>query len=937
MRSLRVRIFTVAISVFLIGFFSVSIFAQQGVTSASIGGHVEDDSGAIIAGASVAITNLDRNQTVTTDTDEQGRFQFAFLLVGSYQLKVERSGFATYSRKLTLTVGQIIDVPIKLTVAGINTEVSVTGELPVVETARTQVAETIVPREIDTLPLNGRNYLDLALLTPAVSKTNTGNNERFAETSAVPGTGLSIAGQRNLNSGFVVDGLSANDDAADLAGTFYAQEVVREFQVITSGGIAEFGRASSGVVNILTQSGTNDWHVRLYGFLRNQRLDATNVFAAIDTATGRRRKSPLTQGQYGATLGGPLKADRAFLFSNFEQERLHRSGFITISPENVASINALLERAGYAPTRVVTGEYPTGDVRTSFFAKADYTLSNSNRLAARYSIYDISSPNARNIGGLSTISRGTIVADRDQTIAVNDFTTLGGSATNETRFQFTRSRFLAPGNDLIGPAVNISGVANFGASTSSPTARDIDLYEFANNYSRQRGAHFFKAGADVLYNRVNVIFPASLYGVYSFTSLANFQTGTYNTFQQAFGKVDWFQTNPNIGWFIQDEWRPRRDLTINAGLRHDVGWLAAQIQTKTRNFGPRIGVAYAPGNHKTVIRAGFGQYYDRIPLRAVANALRGAGTDNKSVSLQRTQAGSPAFPDKLSGFPAGTLFNLATIDPHIKNAYGLQANLQIERELSGRTSVSVGYLYGRGVHIIMQRNLNVPTLTASQDPLNLGRPNPNYGNITQYSGQGDSSYNGMTVSVEERATGWATTRVSYTLSKTIDNAGNAFFNSPQNNFDLRDERALSDNDQRHRLTISGELIVPMKQSHTLLHQAFEGFRLSSIFSYSSPYPFNIVTGGQTIQTTAARVPGVGRNTGTGFSYASLDVRLSRRIAVTDRVTAEILAESFNTLNRTNLQFPNNTFGTGSTPLPAFGQPTAAADARQVQFGLRLSF
>ena len=157
-----------------------------------------------------------------------------------------------------------------------------------IELNRTQVAETIVPTEIDELPLNGRNYLDLALLLPAVSKTNTGNNERFAETSAVPGTGISVAGQRNLNNGFVVDGLSANDDAADLAGTFYSQEVIREFQVITAGGIAEFGRASGGVVNIITQSGTNAWHGKLYGFFRNHRFDARHPFAT--------EKSPLTPG-----------------------------------------------------------------------------------------------------------------------------------------------------------------------------------------------------------------------------------------------------------------------------------------------------------------------------------------------------------------------------------------------------------------------------------------------------------------------------------------------------------------------------------------------------------------------------------------------------------------------------------------------------------------
>ncbi|PYS19233.1 MAG: hypothetical protein DMG11_31965, partial [Acidobacteria bacterium] len=415
-----------------------------------------------------------------------------------------------------------------------------------------------------------------------------------------------------------------------------------------------------------------------------------------------------------------------------------------------------------------------------------------------------------------------------------------------------------------------------------------------------------------------------LYGSYSYTSLANFQTGTYNTFGQAFGKVDWFQTNPNLGWFIQDEWRVRTDLTLNAGIRHDVSWLAAGIQTRNGNFSPRIGLAYAPGNHRTVIRLGFGQYYDRIPLRAVANALRGAGTDYKSITLQRTQTGAPGFPNKLASFPTGTLFNLATIDSHIENAYGLQANLQIERELAQNTSVSVAYLYLRGVHIVMQRNLNVPTVTAAQDPVNLGRPNPNFANITQYSGQGDSYYNGMTLSFQRRALKGAMARVSYTLSRAIDNTGNFFFSSPQTNFNLRDDRGLSDNDQRHRLTVSGQVTVA-------------GFQLSPIFNYGSAYPFNIVTGGQTIQTTAARPAGIGRNTGVGFNSASLDVRLSRQLKVTERFKMEWIAESFNTLNRTNLQFPNNTFGTGTVPLPAFGTATAASDPRQIQLGLRLLF
>ncbi len=906
--------------------FSRELAAQQSINFAAISGEIEDTSHAPIPDALVRIVHVERGQSSVARTDERGRFRFSNLPVRDYEIHIEQAGFQGVSRKVSLSVGQTVDLAITLSLSTITTTVEIIDPIPLLDFQRTQVADTIFPEQIDALPLNGRNFVDLALLVPGVSKTNTGNNERFAETSAVPGTGISIAGQRNLGNSFMIDGLSANDDAADLPGTFVSQEAIQEFQVVRSGGIAEFGRAYSGVVNVITRSGTNDWRAKVYGFLRNQRFDATNIFAAINPVTGKRINSPLTQAHFGASAGGPLRRNRAFVFTNFEREDLHRSGFISISPDTVATINSMLDRVAYAPPRIATGEYPTGDRRTSLFARSDSVVSDSDHLSLRYSLYDIDSPNARNVGALSAVSRGTRVADRDQTFALNDVISMSAYSLNEFRFQYTRSRFTAPGNDLIGPAVNISGVANFGASTSSPTQRNIDLLEFSDSYSSQRGAHFLKAGVDVLNNRVNIVFPASIYGSYSFSSLASFLSGTYTTFTQAFGKTDWFQTNPNLGWFVQDEWRPRRELTINAGIRNDVQWLAAGIEPRSLNFAPRLGVAFAPRDRKTIVRSGFGLYYDRIPLRAVANALRGAGVDYKSVSLQRTQSGAPAFPAKLTGVPSGILLNLATIDPHIKDASSLQANVEIQREIARDTSLSAGYLYVRGLHIIMQRNLNVPALTAAQDPINLGRPNPNFGNITQYSGQGDSYYSGMTLSLDHHASRWVRGRVSYTLSKAIDDTGNFFFSSPQNNFNIRDDRGLSDNDQRYRLSLSGQVDVPRLK-----------LKVNPIFTYASAYPFNLVTGAQTLQTTAARPAGLGRNVGRSFDFESLEVRLSRSFRVSDRYQAEVIAESFNIMNRTNLQFPNATFGTGATPLPAFGRATAAGDPRQIQFGLRLSF
>src|SRR6266508_1117715 len=258
---------------------SATVQAQQAVTSATISGRVEDANGAAVAGAAIAAINLDQNRSSTAQSDSQGRFRFLYLPVGRYRLKIEAKGFSTIERELTLTVGQALDAQLRLSVAGVAERLDIKPEATLIETLRTQVAETVLPTEVDRLPLNGRNYLDLAALTPAVTRANPVANQRFAETSAVPGTQISVAGQRNINNGFVMDGLSANDDAADLPGTFFSQEVIREFQVITSGGIAEFGRASSGVINVVSQPDV---------LLHQLRADAAEQFGRRDHVAGGR-------------------------------------------------------------------------------------------------------------------------------------------------------------------------------------------------------------------------------------------------------------------------------------------------------------------------------------------------------------------------------------------------------------------------------------------------------------------------------------------------------------------------------------------------------------------------------------------------------------------------------------------------------------------------
>ena len=273
---------------------------------------------------------------------------------------------------------------------------TVGAQAAVVETARTQIAGTVSQAEVQNLPLNGRNFLDLALVVPGVSPTNTASNQLFAETSAVPGQGISVGSQRNFSNNFIVDGLSANDDAAGLSGIFYGLDAVQEFQVVTSGGQAELGRALGGYINVITKSGTNAVHADLYGYFRNQRFNAANPLSNT--------KLPSTQAQYGASLGGPLKQDRTFYFANFEQRALNQSGLITIAPANVAAINARLAAVGYQGAQIATGLYPNPVHNTNFLGKVDHQISKQDQFTVRYSLYDVHSNNSRGAGALNAVT-----------------------------------------------------------------------------------------------------------------------------------------------------------------------------------------------------------------------------------------------------------------------------------------------------------------------------------------------------------------------------------------------------------------------------------------------------------------------------------------------------------------------------------------------------
>ena len=932
---------------------SATAVAQQSVNYASLTGRVTDPTGAVIMGARVTARQIETNITNATTTDGEGRFRFPYLNIGPYEVTVRQSGFADAVRPVTLTIGAAFDLPVSLALGSGQENVTVSSASGAVEAARTQIAGTVTHEEVSTLPLNGRSFLDLTLLVPGVSPTNTASTQLFSETSAVPGQGISISSQRNLSNNFIVDGLSANDDAAGLAGTFYGLDVVREFQVVTSGGQAEFGRALGGYINMVTKSGTNLLHGDLYGYFRNQRLNAANALTGT--------KLPLTQGQYGGSIGGPIVKDRAFYFTNFEQRLLNQSGVITIPQATINTINSRLVSSGYPGPQIATGLYPNPVHMTTFLAKEDDKISQNDQFTARYSLYDVHSSNSRGVGGTSAVSAAAGLSDLDQTVAASNIYTFSSRTVNETRAQYTTSSLQAPPNDPIGPAVNISGVASFGTLSGSPTARVDRLFEIADNLSHQSGGHAIRGGVDFLWNDLTITFPRAIHGSYSFPSLAAFQTGAYTTFTQTFGSPIVPQMNPNVGFYVQDEWHVTPALTFNAGLRYDLQFLRA-IATDTNNLSPRVGLAWSPfSSRNMVVRASFGIFYDRTPLRALANALISSGNTTNLVTAQQLseslafgQTGAPVFPNILSRVPAGVLVSFTTMDPHMQNAYSQQASLEIEQQFGHHGTLSVSYQHMRGAHLIVSINQNVPGCTAAVDPVNLCRPNPGYQNNSQYSPAADSRYDGLSISFLQRPLKWGTFRVSYTYSKALDDVGEFFFSAPINNFNIQQDWARSDDDQRHRLVFDATIHAAMTPARTVWQRISHGFQLSGMLQYYSALPINVVSGLNTNQQTTGRpcaglaasdsrctlTTMIGRNAGAGFDFFNLNTRLSRTFRVTERLRLETIAEAFNALNHRNNLIPNTTFGTGvypTSPRSTFRQPTAVGDPRQVQIALRLSF
>ena len=921
------------------------VTAQQAIDQGSAGGRVTDQSGAVIAGAIAEARHLDTNRTQTATTDDDGRFRFPYLPVGVHDVVVRHPGFAEHRQAIVVVAGSAFDLPMTLTVEGVSADVTVTAAAAVVEAARSQVASTVPEAEVRRLPLNGRQFLDIALLAPGVAPPNINSTQLFAETSAIPGVGLSIGGQRNLSNSVVVDGLSSNDDAAGLSGMPYAVDAIEQVQVVTSGAQAELGRAIGGYVSVVTRSGTNQPHGTAYGYFRDDALNARNALSGTTL--------PMSQQQYGGSLGGPIRRDRTFFFANAEERRLDQTGLTTIDPTTLAAIEARLRAVGYPGTLPATGQYVSPVDSRHVLGKVDHVVSSRHQLGVRYSLYDVAAGNARGAGGLSAPSASAGLDNRDQAVALSSTQTWSPRTVNETRVQYTDSALRAPSTDLIGPAVTIAGVATFGTFSSSPQGRFNRMLQLVDNVSQQRGAHALRAGVDLVHNADRIHFPRAARGAYAFSSLSNFLAGTYNNagYSQTFGATEVSQDATSIGVFVQDAWSATPALTVNLGLRYDLQFLET-IAADADNVAPRLGVAWVPtASRRLVIRANAGRFFDRVPLRALANALLSAGNTTDLGALRQTnvvlspgQAGAPVFPAVLAApVPTVTLVNLSTMDRSLQNASSTQASVEVERQLASATTVSAAYSYVAGRDLLMAINQNVPSCLPSGGN-NGCRPNPAHANDSRYVSAGRSATHALSLTLQQRASRWGRYRATYTLARARNDVGEFFFSGPIDPFDVSKDWSRADNDRRHVLVVSGSVESPDRGHDSVWHALSSGWQASALLQASSAAPFNITTGATTVQGTSARpvVDGafIPRNAGVGDTFVALHLRVGRAFRVASAVRAEVALELFNATDAVNEIARNTTFGSGSyptSPSASFGTVTAVGEPRSAQLSIRLRF
>src|SRR5437868_3065960 len=881
-------------SVLLLASTPLGAFAQS---SATLQGTVTDQQGALLANAKITVKNIATGLGREAQADSAGNFQIAALPIGTYRVEVHAEGFQTQViAELKLEVNQIAVQNFQLTIGAVTQSVNVTADSPVVESTTTTVGQVINQKTVQEIPLNGRHFVDLGLLIPG-SVTPPQNGFLTAPLRGQGSFAFNTAGNREDTVNFMINGVNLNDMIQNQITFQPSINTVQEFKVDNSTFSAEYGRNSGAIVNIATRSGANDFHGEGFEFLRNDALDARNFFNFTSSSP-----PPFKRNQFGGNIGGPLNLprfgeggpatysgkNRTFFFFSYEGLR-QRQGLdlnslvlsdaqrASVTNPVIAKLAQLIPRANFfdsAGTPRFIGSATAPVNIDQWTIDINHTFSKDDILHGYYA-FQRDFRGEPNLQGNTIPGFGDTRQSHRQIFTLNETHTFGSSLVNEARFGFNRIFITFTPNQLLNPAdfginngineniglpqISITGFNfNFGGPAGFPQVRRDMSFVASDSASYLKGRHSLKFGGE--WRRfLNNNFARNI-GSFGFPSVSAFQAGNANAFTVTVGDSSSSIAQSALGFFVQDNFKVRSNLTLELGLRYDwfmspterfdrfvnfdagtnslirVGSGIDQIYQTNHNIQPRIGFAWDPFNNgKTVVRAAYAILADQ----PITNLVTGTSA-NPPLATPLSFNGAIKFENALT--VAGVGLAPAAVDPNFINGNVQSWNFNIQHEITPSLGVTAGYFGSKGTHLRLSRNLNqliggvrpFAKLSTASPIL----PGASLGNITEQDFGGNSSYNALWLTANKRLSRGLQFNASYTFSKSLDyNSQNGQGVVVQNSNNIHGDRGLSDFDARHRFVINTIYELPFKGSRLA-----DGWQLGTIVQLQTGNPLNLVVG-----------------------------------------------------------------------------------------------
>src|SRR5712664_2094596 len=774
-----------------------------GQHTGALSGTVEDATGEYVLGADVRLRNLTTGQELSTSSDEEGQFRFDHLAFGDYLLIVNAQGFK--SAEIQVKVEERAESPIRvpLQIAASVESVTVSANSPSMPTAGQNIDVVELDRHwLENLPVKEGDPL------------------------AVPSIFLNPAAAGALGPKIIVDGVESSGLEVPLTS-------IRKVYVNKSPYSAEFGRPGRGRIEVVTRKGSRrDYHGNLTFLLRNSALDARDPFTPV--------RPPLQREITETELDGPL-GKKLIILNHPVKARFLLAGRYYASHES-ATVHAR------TPAGSVVENVPTPERNTRLFGRLDFDLTPKHTLTFTYKFRNKSQQN-QGVGGFNLAEHASDFSIHENEVKIIEHAIISSHFLHEVRFAFKdEPQQITSRSDQ--PAIIVLGAFSSGGAQMSLRQREKAL-TIQDAATLMKGNHALSFGAGARLRSFQTTDASNFGGTFTFASLAAYSLGQPETFTMNQGSPRISFTQREYYSFFQDAIQARQNLSVSLGFRYE--WQSNLLDYN--NFAPRIAFAYSPHSGQTVIRGGFGIFYDRQPEIMQQQALLHDGAQGRQIVVENP--GYPVPYNPASPPPP----SLVRIAPNIRAPYLTQASLGIERKLGrGKNFLAVDYTMVRGLKLYRTRNINAPL------PGSGVQPDPTFIEIDQFESSGRSRSHSFTVSLQTTLRNRFDLLGQHTFSKSMDDA-NGMFSLPANNYDLRPEYGRADYDRRHRFNLIGIYHLPWD------------FRAGTIVSMNTGIPYNITTGFDNNRDTVPndRPLGIGRNTGAGPGYASVDFHLSKRI------------------------------------------------------------